>query len=135
MPERRIAMILHVVGSRDWVAPQAEGELTPRMPAITPATLDYIAGRAVPRVASRPAPRPAGPITEGLPVFDLVPDEWSPRATLWRVSQRTTVGRARWATPHDLYRELRERGFREMKRTGSWGFWGIYAVDHFPETA
>ena len=136
VPEHIIARLLHVVMSGDWVARVPEGERLPRMPQIPRTNLDYAAGRKVPRVADRPVPAAAGPRTEGLPpVFDFQPDEWSPRATLWRVSQGTAAGRARWSTPQALYSELRHRGFREMKRTGTWGFWGVRTVDHFTLSA
>lgn len=128
VPERRIAAILHAVTTTAWVAPVPEGERLPRMPRIAPASLDYAEGRRVPRVADRPAPVAAAPRADGLPpVFDLDPDAWSPRAELWRAADGAAEGRARWPRPQALYAELRERGFREMKRTGVWGFWGVRA--------
>lgn len=130
VPERLIARIVTTVHTRDWVASTPQGELGPRMPAIPRTNLDYAAGRKVPRVTARPKPAPSGPNTEGLPqVFDLQPDEWTPRAELWRASQLSAEGRARWSRARELYAELRDRGFREVKRTGTWGFWGLRAED------
>lgn len=129
VPERRIAAIVTTVHTRDWVAPRPQGELTPRMPQITRANLDYAAGRAVPRVAARPAPAPAVPRADGLPAaLALDPDAWSPRGALWAAASSSPEGRERWSSARELYADLRSRGFREMKRTGAWGFWGLAAA-------
>ncbi|MFS0867189.1 HNH endonuclease [Microbacterium sp. 179-B 1A2 NHS] len=116
VPERRIARIVSIVMNPGWS--------TDRMPTITPTTLDYAAGRQVPRVADRPAPALTAPDVTGLPEsFVLDPDSWLPRAALWDLAQ--SADPAAWPTPQALYADLRARGFREMKRMGARGFWGL----------
>lgn len=131
VPERRIAMIVAaVLAAPNWTAPIPAGSRIPRMPAITRINPDYAAGRAIPRSTARPTPRPSGPNLDGLPpIFDLDDDAWSPRSSILRLAQTDPAASERWKTPNALYRELRDRGFREMKRTGTWGFWGIRTAD------
>lgn len=77
---------------------------------------------------------PAAPALDGLErIFDLNPDAWSPRTAVFRAALDAMPPAGRPLTSRELFRILRERGFRESKRQGVYGFHGIQVPDALAE--
>ncbi|WAA67794.1 HNH endonuclease [Microbacterium oxydans] len=123
VPEHQIARILRINGAGPgWTVPQGPGDLVPKMPAVTPVTLDLAGARRVPRQSAEPEGPRAEPDASGLPgVFQLDPHAWTPRADLFAAAESADPGLSARA----LYRDLERRGFRAHKRNGVRGFFGL----------
>lgn len=77
---------------------------------------------------------PTTPATDGLePILDLDPAAWSPRTAVFRAALDAMPPGTRPLTSRELFRILRERGFRESKRRGVYGFHGIRVAEALAE--
>jgi hypothetical protein len=76
----------------------------------------------------------SAPALDGLErVLDLDPNAWSPRTAVFRAAFHAMPQTTRPLTSRELFRILRERGFRESKRRGVYGFHGIRVPEALAE--